>query len=204
MRHRAKRPAADLLRKVLKGAGLLVLLTVILGFYYAVIIASDDPDTRALEEVTAPPMAQLPQNRLVFRPEDLSQARYYFSVPLLTLGFPQMRLESVTVSDVRAPSGRSVRTVSLQYRLDGADLSAEVSSLWPAADALALLADRGLTLTASQDWQLAGLNAVGMRSGTLLHAHAQQSDVLYQIEASCDEESFRAMLGNTLFDGTAP
>ena len=99
---------------------------------------------------------------------------------------------------------RSVRTVSLQYRLDGADLSAEVSSLWPAADALAALPGRGLTLTAVQDWQLAGLSAVGMRSGSLLHAHAQQGDVLYQIEASCDEESFRTLLENTLIDGAAP
>ncbi len=204
MRHRAKRPAADLLKKVLKGAGLLVLLISILGFYYTVIIASDDPDTRALDEVTAPPMAQLPQERLVFRPEDLAQARYYFSMPLLTLGYPQMTLESVTVSDVRAPSGRPVRTVTLQYRLDGGDLSASLSSLWPAADALASIADGELTLAASQDLLLAGLPAVGMRSGDLLHAHAQQGDILYQAEASCGEDSFRTLLENTLLDGTAP
>lgn len=188
------------LRELLHGVVLAILLLLTAVLFYVLVIMGDAPDAPDIgsAEMSQPagPLTSLPQASLSFTSAELHQAGYYFSAPILRLAgdTPGWQLESVLVSE-SVPSGVdcTVREIALRYRAQESGALVTLSSMTP-DDCLRALPARGFAAASDQEWSLAGLRAVLMRSGTTLNLSAQRADVVYQIEGDIDMDTLRQLL----------
>ena len=177
----------------------MVLITIVLClsavlFYLLVIMGDTRMPDQTEASVQAGSLAGLSQSPLTFSGDSLHQAEYYFNAPVLTLGGQDWQPQEITVWD-RVPEGVdvSVREICLRYvHTDGTEVW--VSSLTPAR-CLRSLPERGFVASIDQDWMLAGVKAVLMSNGRMLHLHVQKGDVVYQIEGNVDMDALRKAAG---------
>lgn len=178
-------------RRALRGVVLAVLLAVCAVLFYLLVIMGDTPGPDLAPEPTASlsPLQALPQGGLAFPAGEIGQAAAYFPAPLLRLSETAgWRLEGIEVRDAQVQGiGEAVREVRLRYAESGTGAAVEVSSLTPSRY-LRCLPARGFLAATDQDWTLAGLKAVLMSDGRILHLHAERGDIVYQIEGEVGVE----------------
>lgn len=174
-----------------------VLLAVTAALLYILIIMGDGPKTSVPTEAVVSPQsqAQMPQDTLYFDAKDLYQAQYFFSDPFIRLSDASgWQMQGITVLDyVPEGTSASVRELCLQYVDSITGLAVNVSTI-DSPVVIRSLPARGFFATTDQEWTFCGMRAVMMRNGDTLHLHAEQGDVVYQVEGDVSAETLRTLM----------
>lgn len=187
------------LLRVLRGFLLAVLFILCAFLFYILVIMGDtgDHDTpAAMATATPAALARMPQSTLYFEGDALYQAETYFNAPIMKLsGYGGWKLRGVTVTESTPEgAGVTVREIRLHYENQQTGYQVNVSSITP-SKYLRTLPGRGLITSTDQNWMLAGMNAVLMSGASTLHLHAQNGEVIYQIEGDVDADTLREAAG---------
>ncbi len=171
--------------RALRGLFVGILLLLCAAMFYLLVIMGDIPGgdpVPVAATATPQPLAALPSTTIRFTSDDFYQTAYYFNAPILMLTSGQgwQFVEGTITDSVPEGAGVTVREVSLLYR-DQSGAEVRVSTMTPSR-VVQSLSQRGYLPASDQSWTLAGRPAVLMSNGDVLHLHAQNGEIVYQIE----------------------
>lgn len=186
-------------KQLLRGIVMCVMILISAALLYVLIIMGDTYDKPSGKQGGEQQVhvETLPESPLVLGANAIKDAQQYFDGPIMRLaGDVAWQLEDIVISDDQPPGvGMIVREVRLRYINKNTGSELAVSSLTPSRY-LRALPVRGLVAEAEQQVVMANMRAELMRSGTLLHAHAQNGENIYQIEGNISEEELKSALAS--------
>lgn len=169
-----------------------VMIVISAAMFYLLIIMGDAANLSADRGREPTKMESIAQSPLTIDVRKIGDARKYFDAPVLRLSErSKWKLTNIWVlEDQPAGVGMIVREIRMHYRQEETGAEVDVSSITPSRYLRALPA-RGLATVEGENLVIANMRAVLMSDGSILHAHAQNGESIYQIEGQVSEEDFK-------------